>query len=724
LKGSEIRQIFLGGDGQPVLLNAPVPRLIANSVLIETTYSLISTGTERAALTKRSGIRGVWEKAVSSRERIDQAIRLVKSQGLKSTATLVRQKITDATPLGNSCSGRVVEVCGRGLPFAVGDRVAAMGTGFANHADWNVVPRNLACRIPDGVSDQDAALGALASIALQGIRRLELSAGENVGVVGLGLIGQLCVRILQALGFRAFGTDIASEKVERANAGGAYTWMSGDDDRMVFRETDGVGLDGVVICASSSDPAVINRAFELCRKRGRVAVVGSVNLDLAREKMYAKELEVRLSCSYGPGRYDAGYETLGMDYPIEHARWTEGRNLQLFLKLLHEKRLSVADLISQSVPIEDFSRAYARVRDGDPKLYGLVLDYGKSPAAEPKTPQSTVQLRGAPPVEGKVRLGLIGAGAYTKNVHVPNIKALSDVFAIEAIASRSGGTAAAIAKNCNPRFVTSDYRALLDDPAIDAVLIATRHAAHGNIILDALDAGKHVYVEKPMTTDMVEADAVCRKVNETGLCLRVGFNRRFSPFCLPFRELVGDPRPAMLSIRVNIGAIGAHWSASAEEGGRFLGEGVHFIDLANWIMAEFPEHVCAVCADREQPLSPNMSLLLRYPSGATAAIVYTSLGHADMGKEYFEVFCDGRSLRCDDFRTLQSFGKMRKLPTVRKGDKGQRRAMEEFAYAVMGRDYPVQGADARAGREATKIALLANNLVVGNAAETAKFVGM
>jgi predicted dehydrogenase/threonine dehydrogenase-like Zn-dependent dehydrogenase len=719
-----MHQVFLGGDGQPVLLRAPAPGIMQDSLLIETTYSLISTGTEKAALTSKGGIRGVWQKAISSRDRMDQAVRLAKTQGIRSTASLVRQKIMDATPLGNSCSGRVAEICGDSLPFSVGDRVAAMGAGFANHAEWNVVPRNLACRIPDAVTDQEAALGAVASIALQGIRRLDLSPGENVGVVGLGLIGQLCVRLLQALGYRAFGTDIALSKVERANAAGAIAWVSGSDEAIVDRRTGGVGLDGVVVCASSTDAQVINQAFDLCRKRGRVAVVGSVNLDLTREKMYAKELELRLSCSYGPGRYDARYETLGIDYPIEHARWTEGRNLQLFLTLLDEKRLSVTDLISDSVQIEEFSRAYELVRGGGPNLYGVLLDYGKNCGRDSKTAQRTVQLRSLRPIDGKVGLGLIGAGSYAKNVHLPHIKALSNFFTIEGIASRSGGTAAAIAKKCDPRLVTSDYRALLNDPQIDAVLIATRHAAHGKIILDALDAGKHVYVEKPMTTSMDEADAVCRKVEETGLCLRVGFNRRFSPFCQPFRALVGDPHPAMLSIRVNIGAIGAHWSATVEEGGRFLGEGVHFIDLANWVMGEFPNEVSAVCADPGEPLSPNMSLLLAYPSGATATIVYGSLGNAGMGKEYFELFCDGRSLRCDDFRTLESFGNVRKLPKTAKGDKGQRAALEEFACAVQGRDYAIEGADALAGREATKIALLARQLVVGNTAEAANLIRM
>ena len=702
-----MRQIFLGGDGQPQMIETPVPGILTDSALIETSYSLISSGTEGAAITSRGGVAGVWEKAISSRERVEQAVQLARKQGIKSTIDLVREKMADATPLGYSCSGIIREIRGESLGYHVGERVACFGTGFASHAEYNVIPRNLMAAIPNGVSEEDAAFGAIACIAMQGIRRLELTPGENIGVIGLGLIGQICVRLLTALGYRAFASDISPARVAMAQSHGAVGWMGGDNIDVIFRETGNAGLDGVIICAASNDAALVNNAFDLCRKRGRVAIVGSVSMELLRDKMYQKELELRLSSSYGPGRYDPAYEIGGHDYPIQHARWTENRSLGLFIRLLHEKRIDISDLRSKKFAVTDYQAAYAEVKNTAAGNFGILFDYGTASKnlAQPKSVARSIHLPVTNINEGKVRIGLIGVGAYAKNIHLPNLRALPEIFSVEALASRSGATAAAIASRSGARLVTSDYHEMLADDQIDAVLISTRHAAHGGIICDALDAGKHVYVEKPMTITIEEADKVIEKVEKTGLCVRVGFNRRFSPYCLPFRQAIGDQGIGMLTIRVNIGSVGSHWSSSSDEGGRFLGEATHFIDLANWVFGEFPISIQASSAGQPKVENPNVGLLLSYPSGGNAMITYSSLGHPDMGKEFFELFVDGKSIRCDDFSKLTMFGAKAKTGNLRKGDKGQREALAEFGKRILGQEHSVMGADALAGREATRIAL-------------------
>lgn len=706
-----MKQVFLSGDGQPQVLDVPVPGALSDGVLVRNAYSLISTGTEGTALAGHSGLLGIAERAIKARDRLDKVIDMAKRQGIGPTWDLVREKLTEAVPLGYSTSGVVVEVRGLGLPFKEGDRLACMGAGYASHADYISVPKNLCAVIPNDVSLDHASFAALACIALQGIRRLDLTPGENVGVVGLGLIGQLTIRLLCALGYHAFGLDLARPRIQKAlEVQGVNAFDPADSQvvDIVRTLTNGYGLDGVIVCAASKSNGPVNQAFELCRSGGRVSMVGSVGLDLSRSKMYDKELELRLSCSYGPGRYDDQYEVRGIDYPIRYARWTEHRNLGLFLRLLADKRLDISSLVSHKFTIDQASKAYDQVSRKDANTYGILFDYKLPNAANlsiARSERTILRKSSNAQQSGRVRLGIIGVGSYARGMLLPQVKELVSDFELVGVASRSGATATTVAEKYDARIVTSNYRELLECKDIDAVIVATRHAGHAALILDALDAGKHVFVEKPMTTTVEDGERVLDKVQESGLVLRVGFNRRFSPFHGCLKSVLGTSGPRVLTIRVAAGDIAGHWSTTSEEGGRLVGEGVHFIDLSNWMFDAEPTTVMASTVGDPEPSNTNFAIVLSYDGGGCAQILYTSLGSSRMGKEYFEVFAPGQSATCRDYAELETYPKRRRPARLKKGDKGQKAMLQEFAMAIRQERGEISGADAAAGLAATRIAL-------------------
>jgi predicted dehydrogenase/threonine dehydrogenase-like Zn-dependent dehydrogenase len=709
-----MKQVFLSGQGGISVLEAPVPGRMKNSILVRNRYSLISTGTEGAAVTKNTGLLGLYEKAMASSDRIQQVWSMVKTQGLLQTLDTVKNKLADYTAIGYSTVGTVIEVDNENMPFCPGDTVACMGTGFANHAEYIVVPRNLVARVPDGVAIERAAFGALACIAMQGIRRLELTPGERVGVIGLGLIGQITMRLLAGMGFRPYGLDLSSARVALAqNTANAEAWSLDERDSVqyVLGLTRGAGLDGVIICAATDSDAPVNLAFDLCRKSGRVSLVGDVGLNLERSKMYSKELELRMSCSYGPGRYDADYEIRGQDYGLGHVRWSEGRNLEHFLWMLQAGLLDLDDLISECYPVEDAPAAYARIKRGDPAILAVLLDYGEPPdlpaAAIAAREGMRVEIGPAAPAtikqrgDGPVRLGIIGVGGYVKGMLLPQLKKLSNDFTVAALVTRTGGSAAAAARRFRVPVAASDHRLILDDPDIDAVLIATRHATHARFALEALAAGKHVFIEKPMAITTRDCLRIVEAQRQAQLVVRVGFNRRFSPFLQAMKAAVGQGCK-LLNIRVNVGSIGNHWSNTAEEGGRLIGEGVHFIDLANWIMNCAPVGVSAQFVGDPDPLNPDACISIRYEDGSVANVVYTTMGHTARGKEYFELFGSGRTVVVDDYQLIRAYGCRIKTARADKGNKGQQGALAEFAQAIRhgeGND----GANAMAGLWATRI---------------------
>jgi predicted dehydrogenase/threonine dehydrogenase-like Zn-dependent dehydrogenase len=633
---------------------------------------------------------------------------MARSQGLGATWERVRERLADQVPLGYSAVGEVVEVDDAGSPFAVGQVLACVGAGVANHAEYLAVPTNLAVPVPSGVPAEQAAFAAIGCIAMQGIRRLEIEAGEWVGVIGLGLVGQVTVRLARAMGYRVWATDPLPERVAMAQAVGATACILAEASgvHQVHEVTEGRGLDGVVVCAATASNEPVNFAFDLCRQRGKVSVVGNVGLGLQREKMYRKELELRMSMSYGPGRYDPSYEFEGRDYPYGLVRWTERRNLELFVALLADGRLDVGSLVTARYPIDAASEAYARVRAGAPTDCAVLFEYPRQKDAAPVRAIRAARPSVPAPGVGPVRLALIGAGDYVKAMHLPNLRRLSTLFALAGVASRTGTAAAVVARRYGIPLVATDYREVLEDPAIEAVLVSTRHATHAAIAQAALDAGKHVYLEKPLSLTVDDGLAVCRAAERAGRVLRVGFNRRFSPWLLPLRGVLRAQGRRAVSIRVNVGHLGEHWSNHPAEGGRLLGEGVHFFDLATWLLGIEPDRVHARFLGTAEPANPDALVELGYPDGSAATVLYTTQGAPAMGKERVEVFGGGASAFCDDYRDIGVFGTVGPRHSMTKGDKGQLGALQEFAAAIRGHPSG-ESAGGWDGLLATRIALAA-----------------
>ena len=708
-----MKQVFLSGKGEIAVFDVPIPGRIHDSVLVRNGFSVISSGTEGASVSAHGGALGLYEKARSSKDVAGKVWKLVETKGYKHAWDRIWDKIGDYSLMGYSSAGWIIEVDSDRMPFKPGDRVACMGAGLANHAEYVAIPRNLFAPVPEGVSLEEASFAALGCIALQGLRRLESTPGEKIGVLGLGLVGQICIRMLHALGHETYGIDVNEARASKAaETAGIVAWSSSATDSIarVKELTNGNGLDGVVVCAATNRDEPINLAFDLCRKRGRVSLVGDVGLSLQRDKMYEKEIELRVSCSYGPGRYDQDYETASHDYPLAYVRWTERRNLEFFLYMLSTGRLNLKPLVSVRHKVEDASEAYAHIKKADPNTYALLFDYG--PIAEERTSlsvQSGRTVKYAQPVKTlrgrKIRLGLIGIGGHAKEVHIPNLKKLDDTFIIQGIASRSGASAGVAALKYGAAMATSDHRELFASQEIDAILIATRHATHAPFVKAALDAGKHVFVEKPMTLTLEDAEDIVAKSAEKGLIVRVGFNRRFSPYLNSLRKVIGDAGLRMFSARVNTGVLSDDWSNTTEEGGRILGEAVHFFDLCNWLLGNEPVSIFAMFAGEERVIDPNLTVQIRYPDGSIAQIVYSALGNPQMGKEYFEAFGNGRIARSDDFKTFVSYGATESVAWKERGNKGHATELREFAAAIRGEEFPIKGADARAGLVATWMAL-------------------
>lgn len=709
-----MKQVLLSRKGEIEVWDVPIPVRVPGSVLVKNAFSLVSTGTERSAISGHGGWLAVVEKAMKSQDRVQQVWELAHTQGVVKTWKLVRDKLDEYIMPGYSCAGRIVEVSDDNLPYHPGDLVACMGAGFATHSEYAVVPTNLVAPIPEGVGCTEAAFGAVGCIAMQGVRRLELRPGEWVGVLGLGLIGQVAAQLLTVMGYRAVGMDLLCERAAKArDLTGIEAWGVDDVDSVgrVNGLTDGRGLDGVIVCAATESDEPINLAFDLCRERGRVSLVGDVGLDLARDRMYKKELDLRMSRSYGPGRYDDAYEVRGQDYPLAYVRWTEQRNLEYFLYLLKERALQLAPLMSLRCPVEEAPDGYARLKQGGADMYGVLIDYGPLPEApEPIGVEQRVvrsSTTGRKVSSDVIRLGIIGCGSFAKAVHLPNLRQTSDLFEIVGVASRTGVTARTVASQFGIPVATSDYRTLLDDSSVDAVLIATRHASHAHIVLDALEAGKHVLVEKPMCLTIGEGKRIVARADESGLVVRVGFNRRFSPYLNAMGKAIGEQGRRMLFCRVNVGSLHDDWSTTADQGGRLLGEGVHFFDLCNWFMREEPVSLSAVIAGEIVQTNPNVMIQIQYPDGCVAQVLYTTLGHKGAGKEYFEAFGNGRAVSSEDYKTLDAFGVRASTHRRNRGDKGHLSELKEFASVIQGKKYPIEGADARAGLVATWMALAA-----------------
>jgi predicted dehydrogenase/threonine dehydrogenase-like Zn-dependent dehydrogenase len=684
-------------QGAVTVEEVPAPMVEPGTVLVCVARSCISTGTELSGID--SSAMPLWKKAINQPQKAAHVVGIARSQGVGAARHLVQRKIGRVEPTGYSLAGTVTEV-GEGVDdLVIGDRVACAGAQFAHHAEFALVPRNLTARIPDGMSFADASTVTLGAIALQGVRRANPTLGEAFVVIGLGIIGQLTAQLLKANGCRVIGLDLDQARVRLALGLGmdeaVDTGLDIDVDR-VARLTGGIGADGVIVTAASRSNAIVSSAFRMCRKKGRVVLVGDVGLDLDRSDIYQKELDFLVSTSYGPGRYDRRYEEEGLDYPVGYVRWTENRNMVEYLRLLADGRVRIPPLIGATWAVDQAAKAYAALSGPERPLLAL-LEYPPVVGGTEAVSRRVANPAARPARAGAVRVGLIGAGEFAKGTHLPNLRALDDRFVVRAIASRSGHNAQATATQFRAAYATTNAEEILDDPDIDLVVIATRHDRHAGLTIAALERGKHVFVEKPLALTAAELVRITTLFDGPGShpILQTGFNRRFSPYAKRIADLT-RPRsnPMVMTYRMNAGYVPRdHWVHGPEGGGRNLGEACHIYDLFTFLTDSRVVDVAAA------PLRPatdyygttdNFVATIRFEDGSLGTLAYTALGSNDHPKEQLEVFVDGKVLALDDYRRLTIAGSKAGGLTTPAQAKGQREELEALGVAIAaGGEWPI-----------------------------------
>ncbi|MFF1719157.1 bi-domain-containing oxidoreductase [Streptomyces sviceus] len=678
-------------SGELAVLDVPVPGCKPGGVLVRSAFSLISTGTELMKVSEAG--MSMLGKARSRPDQVAKVMQSVATNGVPATYRKVMGKLDSYTPLGYSLCG-VVEEVGAGIDdVKVGDLVACAGNEHALHAELNWVPKNLYAPVPDGLAPRHAAFGTVGSIAMQGVRQGEPQLGEVALVIGLGLIGQLVVQLLTASGVRVVGADpdpARCELAERLGAAACGDPASAAVENAVAELTDGHGVDQVYLAAGGGSNQPVELAAKLARDRGRVVDIGKCRLDLPWNAYYEKELDVRFSRSYGPGRYDPSYELEGRDYPIGYVRWTERRNLACFLDLAARGKVDVEPLISHVADFDDAVETYQRLKDGELKAITALFRYPEpaGDAEEAQAPAVAVPAVNVKPSTARaaktpVRLAFVGAGNYATSMLLPHLAQREGVELSTVVTTTSLSGA-----NAQRKFgfakATTDLDAVLGDKSIDAVFVVTRHSSHAELTRQALLAGKTVFVEKPLALTEDELAGVLAAVEESGNDrLQVGFNRRFAPLLQEARTQFGTRTgPANLRYLVNAGRLthGSWYLQQGTEGSRFAGEGGHFIDTASWLLDADPVSVYATATSGNEDLQ----VVLRYPDGSTASISYITSGPSGFPKETLDLVADGRALRLDDFVRASVYGRKKwvssRLPKAR--DKGQNAELAAFIKAV------------------------------------------
>ncbi len=672
-----------------------VPQPGARELLVRNACSLVSAGTERAAL--EFDEKSLVAKARSRPDLVRKVVDRARREGARTALTAAFSKLDEVRPLGYSCAG-TVETAGSDITAGTlrpGLRVACSGANYANHAEIVSVPASLCTRIPDGVSFDSACYVTVASIALHGVRLGIPTLGERAAVIGCGLIGQIAAQILTAHGVKVLAIDTVEEKVELARKFGAAAGaVSGKDDvaAAVASLTDGFGVDFVLVCAAtaSSDPVAL--AAEISRDRGRVISIGATGLDLPRRPFYEKELSFFISRSYGPGRYDPIYEEASIDYPIGYVRWTEGRNFEAVLELISRGALDVRSLTTHRFPVERASEAYDLIRSGREPFLGVLIDYREE---EDDHEDAIVLDAGRAKVAPKrdASISVLGAGSFARSVLLPAFQKEGADF--RAIASSSGLSASDLGRRFGFARIGTGETVLADDAASIAIL--TRHDSHAALVVEALERGKSVFVEKPLALEVEQLDGVRRALEQAQGILMVGFNRRFAPASVKVREFFSDiSEPLVMNVRVNAGMVPrGHWIQDEEiGGGRIIGEGCHFIDWMTYVCGSKPTEIHAIAVDARRADFPNRDqsiITIRFESGAIGSLTYAARGDTRLPKEYYEVFAGERAAVLEDFQKLTTYRSGKKTLAWKGSQaKGHREEVAAFLRAVRnGSDPPI-----------------------------------
>lgn len=648
-----MKQVFQNPkSGKLRVEEIPAPLIKRGGILVKNSHSVISVGTERSIIELSKG--GLLQKAKERPDYVQKFIALLKTKGVMAAWRTAQSKLATDIPLGYASAGEVMEVGEGAEEFSVGDRVACGGQDYASHAEYIYVPKNLCAKIPGDVATEEAGFATLAAIAMQGIRQASLTPGEKVGIIGLGLLGQLAARILRAYGHPVVGCDINEAQVQFAKENGMDEGIVIGRDNyqlMIDKFTEGNGVDAVLIYASAKTNDPLRLAVEIARDRGRIVQVGSIVANIPWRDFYKKELQYLSSRSYGPGRYDPIYEEKGVDYPIGYVRWTEKRNMEEFLRLLGEKRITIKNLITHTFPIERAEEAYKEVLQPKGLTHGIVLEYSKSNHPETTLPVRSHE-REKYKKQEKVVIGLIGMGAFMNGTIVPALKKIQGVR-IKAICHTKGLPAKNKGLELGAEYVTTDYKKLMNDSEINLIICATRHSAHAMIAKEALVANKNIYIEKPLGINKEEVREVGKVAAHSKGRLLIGFNRRFAPHIQEAKkEFNHSATPKMILYRVNAGPLEKnHWSYEKSEGGRLIGEGCHFIDLMQYIIGHPPVRIWASAVPQGGAVSheENMTVTIEYKDGSTGVILYSALGNVRMPKEYIEIYADGKVMIIDNF---------------------------------------------------------------------------
>ncbi|MBS1763454.1 MAG: bi-domain-containing oxidoreductase [Bacteroidetes bacterium] len=671
-------------DGKMQLLEVPYPVLSSGQVLVRNHYSLISAGTE--GKTVKDARLSYIGKARARKEEVKKVIDAAKTFGIMNTYKMVMNKLDAPSSLGYSTAGEVIAVADDVVDFRIGD-IVACGGNSAVHAEVVAVPVNLCVKVDKNVPLQHACFTTLGSIALQGIRQADLRLGENCVVIGLGLVGQLTLQMLHASGVKTIGVDIDQRMVDLAIATGtphSYSRKLDDLEHVINELTNGYGTDAVIITAGTDSSDPIDLAGALCRKKGKVIIVGAVPTGFKRPNYFKKELDLRMSCSYGPGRYDSEYEEGGLDYPYGYVRWTENRNMQAFVDMLATGKISLEKLLTHTFSFSEAPKAYDLIMNKTEPFVGMVLKYDTS-----KTLQQKVNIALPQYQQGDVTIGLVGAGSFGQNFLIPALKN-TPAKLVTVVTARPNNARNIADKN---QFATASGNAqdIFNDTNINTVFIATRHDTHAPYVLDGINKGKNIFVEKPLCLTETELDSIVEAHNKQPVRVMVGFNRRFAPLVQQLKKHFTPGMPVSVNYRINAGVIPAdHWVHDLKTGGgRIIGEACHFIDLCMFIAGSPITSVSAVAVKDASMLNDTVVISLAFENGSIANVSYFSNGNKQVSKEYLEVFGSGIVAQMDDFKSLNVFGKTEKKTTGTQ-DKGHQEEIKIFVECIkQGKPAPI-----------------------------------
>lgn len=633
-------QVIYDKSGRVKIKNVPVPQITDNEVLVKNSFSVLSAGTEKSMINLMK--KPLWKMAIDRPDLAGQVLKFAKGAGIKKTMDLVKSRLDVWHLLGYSSSGIVVKVGKNVTDYSVGDKVACIGSGFANHAEYISVPKNLVAKIPKNVELKDAAFSGIACIALQSIRQINPQLGETIVVIGLGLIGQMVAQMLRANGCKVIGIDLDKSKTAK---GYVDEGITKDTVKNVLNVTDNIGADGVIIAADTKHN-LINDSFDMCRKKGRVVLLGISGMNIDRQKMFEKELEFKISTAFGAGAFDIYYNELGKEYPIEYARWTSNRNLKAILELLSTKKLDVSDMTSQIFEIKDAIKAYNSLNNN--KIITGLFSYNQNDLSQ------TIDSNKSYKKTGKINVAVIGAGQFVKGFILPALKKNKD-FSLYAIVTKNGHNAKKLTQEYNAKLASTSYKDIINNKNVDLVIIGTRHDSHAKIAIESLRKDKHVYCEKPMAINEKEFKVLEKEIKKSKQTYTCGFNRRYSQVFQKIKLKIDNKKPMIVNyIFNNVYLPKDHWVNVPEiGGGRIIGEACHIVDLFNFLTDSYPISIktqqISSTGNQKSNDDNNIISIIKYKDGSVCNLTYSCTGNANVQRERCTIIQDGNVIEMDGF---------------------------------------------------------------------------